>query len=325
MKVTVRSPAGIASEIALLALALSSCSGGGTPAASVVAKQSSTTADVTPAPVDTQQGSTTGDATSPVAAGGATAFCAALTNGVFASGTKPGADTGDKDTLAAARSQSHEALRLAPPELKSDVAVLVALSDSIYDKLVAANFDATKLTAADMAGFATEPVVAAEKNLMSYMTKSCGGSADGGADSGPAQPDSSVSANPGAPSAAGACGLATAEEIGAATGKPMRIAGGGGDICVFSATSDPSFTVAATIYPDDASKALMKELEGAGADHLQGLGDTAFWSAVAGTVFVGKGTRGFSFSQPSLNNLTSTPDAVKAKFVKLATQAAARF
>jgi hypothetical protein len=42
-------------------------------------------------------------------------------------------------------------------------------------------------------------------------------------------------------------------------------------------------------------------------------------------VFVQKGARAFSFTLPSLANLTDTPDAVKSRMVTLATAALARF
>jgi hypothetical protein len=66
-------------------------------------------------------------------------------------------------------------------------------------------------------------------------------------------------------------------------------------------------------------------VENAGSEHLDGLGDDAFWNATIGTVFVRKGTRAFSFSLPSFANLTDDPAAVKSKMVTLATAVAARF
>ena len=83
--------------------------------------------------------------------------------------------------------------------------------------------------------------------------------------------------------------------------------------------------MAITIYPDEASMAMMTNLETEGSDHLDGLGDDAFWNPTLGTVFVKKGTRGFSFSLPSFANLTANPAAVKDKMVALAHEALTNF
>jgi hypothetical protein len=122
-----------------------------------------------------------------------------------------------------------------------------------------------------------------------------------------------------------ACGLVTADEVTTAIGKPMKLSGGAGGICTFGEVADPSVFVYVQVYADDASMAAPKQLEGAGAQHLDGIGDDAFWVPVAGTIFVQKGSRGFSFSLPSLANLTTSPDAVKANMVALAQAALARF
>jgi hypothetical protein len=135
---------------------------------------------------------------------------------------------------------------------------------------------------------------------------------------------SSAAGTPAAGSSAAAsgsaCALVTVSEVTAATGKPMAAGNGAGNICVFSATADPSLVVYVQIYPDTPSMGTPK-LNESGSEHLHGLGDDAFWTA-AGTVFVQKGSQGFSIAMPSLA-LTSrnAPPAI----VTLATAALARF
>jgi hypothetical protein len=55
------------------------------------------------------------------------------------------------------------------------------------------------------------------------------------------------------------------------------------------------------------------------------LADDAFWNKTLGAVYVRKGSRAFSFTLPSLANMTDNPDAIKSKMVTLATAAAGRF
>lgn len=127
----------------------------------------------------------------------------------------------------------------------------------------------------------------------------------------------------GAPSVAAngsACGLVTASEVAAATGKPMAAGNDGGSICSYAATANPSLVVYVQIYPDTASMAAPKQTE-AGSAHVNGLGDDAFWT-VAGNLFVQKGSRAFSISMPSLA-LTST--TAPPTIVTLATSALTRF
>ncbi len=145
------------------------------------------------------------------------------------------------------------------------------------------------------------------------------GSQPAGASRVSAPPTAPVSVSPAAASGS-ACGLVTVSEVTTATGKPMAPGNGAGNICVFSATADPSLVVYIQIYPDAPSMATPK-LDESSSEHLRGLGDDAFWTA-AGTVFVQKGSRGFSISMPSLS-LTSrnVPPAIDA----LATAALARF
>ena len=124
--------------------------------------------------------------------------------------------------------------------------------------------------------------------------------------------------------AGSACSLVTVAEASTATGQPMKLTGDAGAICAISGVADESTVVYIQVYPDAPSMALLKQGE-AGSDHLEGLGDDAFWIPAAGTVFIQKGSRAFSVTLPSLQNLTGTPAAVKSRMVDLATAALARF
>jgi len=126
-------------------------------------------------------------------------------------------------------------------------------------------------------------------------------------------------------SSGAACALVTADEVTAAVGKPMKLTGGADTICTFGEVADPSVFMYVQIYADKAAMATPKQLESAAGEHIDGMGDDAFWQGTAGMIFVQKGSRAFSFTLPSLANLTSSPDAVKANMVTLATAALARF
>ena len=115
------------------------------------------------------------------------------------------------------------------------------------------------------------------------------------------------------------CGLLTAGEVGAATGKAMGQGAGAGTICSYSATADPSTVVYVQLYTDAPSMGPAKAIE-AGSEHLAGLGDDAFW-APGGIMFVQKGTRGFTISTPSL---ALTSSSAPTTILTLATAALGR-
>lgn len=119
------------------------------------------------------------------------------------------------------------------------------------------------------------------------------------------EPSPAASTDSPATAASGsACGLVTASEAGTVTGKAMKKVGDAGTICVYAAIADPSNLVHVTLFPDVHSMALQKQAE-SGGQHLPGLGDDAFWNP-AGTIFVQKGSRGFSILVPSLTLTTRT-------------------
>jgi hypothetical protein len=273
-------------------------------------------------------------AVAPVKATGGGSFCKLYAASVN-SATQHASATAPDDTKAlieVARSDAHQALNIAPSEIKKDVALLVGVSDKMYDALAKAGYDYSKLTPADMAVFSTPQVTAAEEHLTAYIKGTCG--IDLTKVVGTAPTDTSGDAPAAGASDAGAaaaddagkaCKLATVAQISTAAGKPMQNVGGAGDaICVFSAVDDASFAMAVSIYNDNPSMATMEQLA-TSSEHLVGLGDDAFWNPALGAIFVKKGSRAFSFTLPSFANLTADPAAVKSKMVTLAQQALTNF
>jgi hypothetical protein len=115
------------------------------------------------------------------------------------------------------------------------------------------------------------------------------------------------------------CGLVTAGEVGAVTGKAMGQGAGAGNICSYSATADASTVVYIQLYTDAQSMGPAKAIE-AGSEHLADLGDDAFW-APGGIMFVQKGSRGFTISTPSL---ALTSSSARKLILTLATDALGR-
>lgn len=119
---------------------------------------------------------------------------------------------------------------------------------------------------------------------------------------------------------ASACRLASEADVSTAMKQPMKVAGGGGSsdgICEFAATADPSVLLAVQTFAKLADASLYTGIEPS-SDHVDGLGDNAFWNSTLGMVFVVKGDRGFAVTSPSLGNLTGDPQASKAAMVGLA-------
>jgi hypothetical protein len=322
-----KSPATHAMRLAALAAILVIATGcGGTKAAVPVAAATSDTAGSTGATPVVSAGA------APVKAVGGGSFCKLYAASVAGAALHPaGAAPQDaKAQIDLARAEAHQALSLAPSQVKDDVSLLVGVSDQMYAALAKVGYDYTKLTAADMGVFSTPQVSAAEAHLTAYITTTCGLDLPARAASGTsveAATSSGAEAATSDGSGAGkACTLVTAEQVSTAAGKPMHSVGGAGDtICVFSAVDDPSFAMEVTIYDDEPSMATMTQLETEGSEHLDSLGDDAFWNPTLGTVFVKKGTRAFSFSLPSFANLTDKPAAIKDNMVALGHEALGNF
>ena len=195
-----------------------------------------------------------GAAVAPVKATGGGGFCKLYAASVT-SAAKHALDTAPQDAKAqieVARADAHQALSIAPSEIKKDVALLVDVSDKMYGALAKAGYDYSKLTPADMSAFSTPQVAAAEEHLSAYIKGTCGidlaqGIPTGGTDATSDPEPSAAGAAGDSADAGGACNLVTADQISTAAGQPMHSVGGAGDaICVFSAVDDASFAMAIT-------------------------------------------------------------------------------
>ena len=124
---------------------------------------------------------------------------------------------------------------------------------------------------------------------------------------------------------ASACQLASEADVTTAMKQPMKVVGGaGGAICEYAAMADPSVLLAVQTFASRADAALYTQLESS-SEHVDRLGDDAFWNSTLDMVFVTRGDRGFAVTSPSLVNLTGDPQASKAAMVDLATIVLGKF
>jgi hypothetical protein len=127
-----------------------------------------------------------------------------------------------------------------------------------------------------------------------------------------APPASSQDANTGgaAPTSAGpgdtdSCGtVVTKDAVGQATGFPIANESGAAGICYFQ-SADPSKYMVVWVFDSQDAMASMLQIE-SGSEHIDGLGDDAFWSAAGGILFVRKGDKGVEFQDP---DFIFTPDS----------------
>lgn len=139
--------------------------------------------------------------------------------------------------------------------------------------------------------------------------------------------ESSPAASPaGGTSATGACRLASVADVTTAMGEPMTQPGGTASDCIFAATADSSQQLLVHEFLDQTNmNNLIQQLESS-SEHVDGLGDDAFWNGTIGTMFVRTGTRGFTITSTSLSAKTpSDPDGPKTVMVNLATTALSNF
>ena len=137
-------------------------------------------------------------------------------------------------------------------------------------------------------------------------------------------PTSSVAGStPGADDSA--CQLLSDADVIAAMKRPMKVVGGAGAfVCTWAAVSDPSVLLAVQTFATRSDAALYTQIEPS-SEHVDGLGDDAFWNSTLDMVFVRKGERGFAVTSPSLVNLIGDPQASKTAMVHLATIVLAKF
>lgn len=97
----------------------------------------------------------------------------------------------------------------------------------------------------------------------------------------------------------------------------MKASADSGGICAYSATADPSVVLYVQTFAGTADEATDMQLESS-SEHIDGLGDNAFWNPSVDIVFVLKGARAFSVTSPSLANLAGDPQVSKSRMVGLA-------
>ncbi len=119
-----------------------------------------------------------------------------------------------------------------------------------------------------------------------------------------------------------ACTLVTAADVTTAMGEPMTQLGGTAADCIYAASADHSQQLMVHEFLDQTNMTnTIQQLESS-SEHVDGLGDDAFWNGTIDTMLVRTGSRGFTITSTSLGAKTPTdPDAPKAALVDLATSA----
>jgi hypothetical protein len=116
---------------------------------------------------------------------------------------------------------------------------------------------------------------------------------------------------------AAACQLLSDGDATAAMQQPMTGSGTGGSTCEYAATADPNVLLLVGLLPSPAAMTTFDQFR-ASSEHLDGVGDDAFWDSTLDLVFVRKGDRGFTVASPSLGNSSSDPQAAESALVGLA-------
>ena len=107
--------------------------------------------------------------------------------------------------------------------------------------------------------------------------------------------------------------------------RTMKVAGGAGSvICTYSAADDPSVVLAVQTFASRAEMATDTQIESS-SEHIDGLGDDAFWNSTLDLVFVRKGDRAYAITSPSFANLVGDPQASKSAMVDLARKVLGKF
>jgi hypothetical protein len=139
-----------------------------------------------------------------------------------------------------------------------------------------------------------------------------------------APPATSQDPNAGAaaPTAAGAgdgdncTSVVTKDAVGVAAGFPIATVAGAAGICYFQNT-DPSKYMVVWVFANQDAMAAMLQIE-AGSEHIDGLGDDAFWAGAGGILFVRKGDKGVEFQDPDFVFTADTNTAPRDAMVTLA-------
>jgi hypothetical protein len=117
------------------------------------------------------------------------------------------------------------------------------------------------------------------------------------------------------------CTLVTKDAVSVAAGFPIATTSGAAGICYYQNTDQSKYLVVWR-FDTQSAMASMLQIE-AGSEHVDGLGDDAFWAGVGGILFVRKGDHGAEFQDPDYTFSPDTDTATRDRMVTLARTALA--
>jgi hypothetical protein len=117
------------------------------------------------------------------------------------------------------------------------------------------------------------------------------------------------------------CTLVTKDAVSVAAGFPIATTSGAAGICYYQ-NADPSKYLVVWRFDTQSAMASMLQIE-AGSEHIDGLGDDAFWAGVGGILFVRKGDHAVEFQDPDYSFTPATDTANRDRMVTLARTALA--
>ncbi|HLY13615.1 MAG TPA: hypothetical protein VKR24_04650 [Candidatus Limnocylindrales bacterium] len=147
-------------------------------------------------------------------------------------------------------------------------------------------------------------VLAACSGSSPAATSAAGQQAPAGASQGPVASAAPAASSDGSGDSDSCTSIVTTADVGTAAGFPIANTSGAGGICYFQA-ADPSKYLVVWIFGSQDAMASMLQIE-SGSQHVDGLGDDAFWSGAGGILFVRKGDKGIEFQDP---DFVFTPDS----------------
>jgi hypothetical protein len=122
-----------------------------------------------------------------------------------------------------------------------------------------------------------------------------------------------------------ACKLLSETDVSAAMKQPMKIAdGAGSDLCIFTSPADPNVLIEVETFAT-RELAIVYSSPGPNSEHIDGLGDDAFWTPSLNMMYARKGEQSVIVKSAVPANLTGDPQAWKADMVALAKLVLANF
>jgi hypothetical protein len=158
-----------AAGLSMIALTFATVGCGGSSHTSAAVASQSATSNTSAAP----EAAKSVPSASHVQAGGGGNFCkliAAASDTASISGAS--SDT-VKSRIDVVRSMEKQAVELAPDSLRSDIKLLFAASDRVYNALAKANYDYSKISTSELSALSEPRVTAAETRLKDYTTNVC--------------------------------------------------------------------------------------------------------------------------------------------------------